>query len=511
MKLSNGNKRLVRYDDARYIDTLAIQQGNSETLLMGLAAAGALHHLKQEYLTRFWNSEDLQLIIVCGSGNNGGDGLALISLLCADPDRYPGADIRTRMRVYALPPKSAASQFYEAKLRRQGVTIRPLQKLSEDVAELARHNELTIVEALLGTGQSRLPAGDIATALQAINTIRDTGRAKLVALDVPAGLTESGFARGAPMPDCVYTFGSEKAATALIPGLIVRRIPCGFELQDEESVLAASTALYRCEPSEALHFFRRNDTDHKYSAGHAWMVGGEYDMEGAALLALRAFLGSGGGYVRHFHPSPQSRERYLSILPSAIYHNATDFVKACEVQKPPRAILIGPGMRSDVVDSLREALIDGLNILSRRQQRLTVILDAAACSLAFDDRFPSVQCLITPHVAEWKSLGGPVVQCVNDLEPARAFSGRINTYLKGPVSFLIAPDQIAVYNAPLPSLAVAGSGDLFGGLLLRAACGHEADRSIFDIVSACVALQRRSAESGMHPEQQLKSIQGILA
>lgn len=513
MKLSNGNKghALVRYDDARSIDTLTIQQGNGETLLMGLAAAGALHHLKQEYLTRFWNSEGLQLIIVCGSGNNGGDGLALASLLCADPDRYPGADIRERLRVYALPPKSAASQFYEAKLRRQGVTIRPLQKLSEDVTELVKLNELTIVEALLGTGQSRLPAGDIATALQAIDTIRNAGRAKLVALDVPAGLTESGLAESAPMPDCVYTFGSEKAATALIPGLQVRRIPCGFETQIEEAVIAASTALYRSEPSDALHFFRRNDADHKYSAGHAWMVAGEHNMEGAALLALQAFLGSGGGYVRHFHSSPQSRERYLSILPSAIYHDATDFVKACEVQKPPRSILIGPGMHSDTVASLREGLIEGLTILSRRQQKLTVILDAAACSLAFADRFPSVQCLITPHVAEWKALGGPAVECVDDLEPAHAFSGRVHAYLKGPVSFLFAPDQIAVYNAPLPSLAVAGSGDLFGGLLLRAACGHEADRPICDIVSACVALQRRSAESSMHPEQQLKFIQEILA
>jgi NAD(P)H-hydrate epimerase len=514
MKLSNGNKghALVRYEDARSIDTLTIQQGNGETLLMGLAATGALHHLKQEYLTRFWNSEGLQLIIVCGSGNNGGDGLALASLLCADPDRHPGVDIRERLRVYALAPKSAASQFYEAKLRRQGVPIRPLQTLQDDAEELTGTDGLTIIEALLGTGQSRLSAGDIAAALQAIGKIRDAHRAKLVALDVPAGLTESGgLAENAPMPDCVYTFGSEKAATALIPGLQVRRIACGFEAKIEEAVFAASTPLYRSQPSDALHFFRRSDADHKYSAGHAWMVAGEHDMEGAALLALRSFFASGGGYIRHFHPSTHSRERYLSTLPSVIYHDATDFAKACEIEKPPRSILIGPGMGSDTIASLREGLIEGLTMLSRRQQKLTVILDAAACSLAFDERFPQVQCLITPHVAEWKSLGGPTVECVDDLEPARAFSRRIYTYLKGPVSFLFASDRIAVYNAPQPSLAVAGSGDLFGGLLLRAACGHEADRSIYDIVSACVALQRRSAESSMHPEQQLKALQEIVA
>jgi NAD(P)H-hydrate epimerase len=512
MKSSSGNKRhvLLRYSDARSIDALTIEQGNDETLLMGLAAAGALHHLKQDYLAQFWAIKGLQLIILCGSGNNGGDGLALASLLCADPDRRSGDDdINERMRIYALPAKTAAAKFYQAKLQRQGVRIRPLQDFPQDAAELICIEGLTIVEALLGTGQSRPPSGDIASALQAIGRMQTISRAALVALDVPAGLTESeGLAQHAPVPDCVYTFGFEKAVTSLIPGLRIRRIACGFEAQIEAAVLSRSTPVYRSESTSPEPFFQRDMADHKYSAGHAWMVAGEYDMEGAALLSLQAFLRSGGGYVRLFHPAPESRLRYLSVLPSVIYHAASDFVKACEEDRPPRSILIGPGMHPETIAALRESLIKGLTILNQRRP-LTVILDAAACSLAFDERFPELRCLITPHTGEWNALGGPSVRCVDDLEPARVFSGGIYTYLKGPVSFLFGPDGIDVYNAPLPSLAVAGSGDLFAGLLLRAACGHLADRPIPEIVSACVALQHRSA--GMHPEQQLKVLQELLS
>lgn len=505
------------------IDAQCIEAGNEETLLMGLAAAGALHHLKQDYLSDFWHREDLQLIILCGSGNNGGDGLALASLLCADPDRPSQAHTRHRLRLYGLPPKSKTSRFYLEKLQRQGLTVRPLEDFPKEAASLeasfktpsfetssSPEQRVVVVEAMLGTGQSRPPGGIIGQALQVLRRWKEEAKATLVALDVPAGLLEAeGLAEEAILPDRVYTFGYEKTVTALLPGLSVIRIPCGFESQIEETVTARAP-VFRCQPDRQFSdIFRRQNSDHKYTAGYGWIVGGQYGMEGAALLAMKAFLASGGGYIRHFHPTPSSRERYLAVLPSVVY--GTDFKQACKTEKPPQSILIGPGMQAETLQSMQEDLLEGLNVLSQRSPGLTVILDAAACSLAFDQRFPSVPVLITPHAGEWQSLGGPPVRSADDLEKARRFSGRVHTYLKGPVSFLFSPDAVDVFNDPQPSLAVAGSGDVFGGLLLRATSTARKGPGIRDAVSACFALQHRAAVHTMHPEQQLKAIQEILA
>ena len=549
MKSSNGSNlhRLIRFDDARTIDEQTIAAGNSEVLLMGLAAQGALRQLKGDFLANDpLDNHDTDIVIVCGSGNNGGDGLALASLLYADPD-WPVSNLdaglpsfsspkRPNLRVYAkLPMRSDAAKFYESKLRREKIEIHSLADFS---AELNRPQPkaLILIEALLGTGQSKPPADIILESIKTMKRLTDTRKKNnyktyVIALDVPCGLTEDKLytqqdssSTESIRPDTVYTFGNEKLATSLMQGLPVTQIGCGFESHIVNKVFAQpnNVATFRnqsipLDNDAILPFFQRQPDDHKYKAGYGWSVCGDLQMEGAGLLVSRSFFSSGGGYLRHFHSASLSRQLYLSAMPSALYADIGQFQEACGNEKPPRSVLIGPGMTASTIRQFGANLIEGLSILANRTDKLTLILDAAACTLAFDYAKQladtNINILITPHAAEWQSLGAPHLSAsgINDgYQFLQRNHLRLYAYVKGPVSVLFTPNHVQIINQPQPQLAVAGSGDLLSGLLLRAFCGHKHDAAVHEVVAACLSLQYKTSMKSMHPESQLHEIQARL-
>ncbi|MBW7857051.1 MAG: bifunctional ADP-dependent NAD(P)H-hydrate dehydratase/NAD(P)H-hydrate epimerase [Leptonema sp. (in: Bacteria)] len=536
MRSSNGNnlilsRELISFATAAQIDKESIALGNPESLLMGLAASGAYHILKSQISTS-------EILLLCGSGNNGGDGLALASLLVADPDRQlynSKSFIRNRLQIFAkLPMRSDASNFYLNRLLRSSVKIQPLTDFTKQKL-YSNCSNLFIIDALLGTAQHSPLNSELLTILQRIKELKLNG-AKIISLDLPTGLfedTETNFDKNLetenlPIPDITITFGFEKLAVALNPSLATMKTytsVCGFEPQVEESILSKQSFRFQRIMAESLTdtyfnnsvvpLFRRNDNSNKYSAGYAYMIAGEYNMEGAALLAVHGFLNSGGGYVRLFHPHIESRERLLHKMPSVLYQTTESFKDFLEKQKLPSVILIGPGISKKTLTSLSDTILDGLNTIAKQGIKPTIILDAAATQLAFDTRYPNelaATTILTPHTGEWSALGASPIHTVDQLNQAIQFlDGRANLLLKGPVTLFVSPieNQCLVFPWPQPNLAVAGSGDTLAGIL-ASACSRNSKIDLTQLVTAAILLQHKSALTTMHPEAQLQKITQLL-
>lgn len=512
MQSSNGSDPirtlpLLSYADAREIDRRTLRRdprgesssADSEILLVGLAAMSALHALKADGLLgphgQADSDETPSLVFLCGSGNNGGDGLALAYLLVGDPDRpLGGRDAVPSLRVFAkLPMRSRASQYYQARLVACGVEIRPLEDFPGDAQPIGKGD--IVIDALLGTGQSGAPSGLYDDVLARVKQCR---LCTLASLDLPTGLTEDdppAFDRlpdtdALPLPGFIYTFGAEKAALRLhadLTGARIRALPCGFDTVAEEQVSADQKPAFRRVEfpeqtdwlSSSRSHFGRHAADHKYSAGHAWFIGGSPTMEGAALMSLRAFFAAGGGYARLFHSDPASRELYLRLFPPGLYHAMEDLPgQDAAPGRPPRVVVIGPGLSSNDMNRFGGRMLTALHELAETTGKETsppmVLLDAAACALAFRPEYPDALrpiTLLTPHLGEWSQVGGPAPVGVNGTRLALDYlqsRAGVSALLKGPISLLLQTDEVHVFDWVRPELAAAGSGDLLAGLIARA-------------------------------------------
>lgn len=544
MRSSNGNnlirsRELISFHAASQIDKASIDLGNSESLLMGLAASAAYHFLK----LRILKSSKSKIIILCGSGNNGGDGLALASLLIADPDRQLTINkIQTtnQLQIFAkLPMRSEASNFFLNRLLRSSIKVQPLTDFTTNhfgYTDLNnKYSNLIIIDSILGTGQQSPLSSELITILQCMKELKHQG-ASILSLDLPTGLFENEYTdfdenlqtTNPPLPNSIITFGFEKLAIALNSALSTvetHTAVCGFEPQAEESILNQQPFRFRRIMAESLDdsyfnqailpLFRRQYNSNKYTAGYIWLIAGEQNMEGAALLAMNGFLKSGGGYVRLFHPHIESRDRFLNILPSVLYQDTLLFKEFCHKGKPPHAILIGPGISKETLAFIRDIIFDGLEHLTEKGIRIPILLDAAATQLAFDLRYPkelAATTILTPHSGEWSALGAPEISSVNQLHQAIQYlNNRANLLLKGPVTLFASPfnKECILFPWPESHLSVAGSGDLFAGIL-ASVISRNPKIELIQLVTAAIILQHKSALTTMHPEQQLQQLSELL-
>lgn len=523
------------FADCRALDAASIAAGFSEQQLMGQAAlASSLALLPQ------LRKNNGRLLILCGGGNNGGDGYALAFMLLGAL-----ADTQSRIGIYAAsPPKTAPARFYRELIEQHGLEVCSFAKLPDEHP----HSEDLIVEALLGIGQVDAPRGEMAGALQWLRSVR-AGQTppRLIALDVPIGLTEAAPTRfslprqscGAdsfPLPDEIHCYGVEKIAlrtNAQIAAFShIRVLPIGFLPSRDARQPSEPRGTETKKGRHAARFFlsrevpltssdiQRRALDHKYSAGHARIAGGSAGMEGALLLAARAFMAAGGGIV-HCHTRSGSEKTWRSY-PAAMFGP----LEAWSWNENTVSV-VGPGLSGQDRDALislleQQATETKMNEKEGNQQeaspnRALCILDAGALELATHELLlTKKQVLITPHSGEWKRLGGPNIECPNDLQKAAHWNADTLgcwTLLKGPVSFLfppqlshtgapdiqaaaalrseeqLNPDGVLVFCAPNPNLATAGSGDILTGILAAVAARRRpAQLSVPQTVTAALQL-----------------------
>ena len=466
----SGSKALYAFAECRELDRVTQDQGLVEQQLMGQAALASLTVLENRL------QDAARVLILCGPGNNGGDGYALAVWLAGRARLHKNAPA---IHLFATkPPKSDAARFYQGLAESQGLNIQPADAFAEEKLS----NSDLIIEALLGTGQTGAPRGEIAQLLDQLRITRtdsnESRRPALVSLDLPAGLRESedtafaapgaaGETDQPPAPDEIHCYGVERLAVRWNPGLAafssVRTLPMGFLFASAAQPAARLLDL----DFDRISIFRRRALDHKYSAGHGLLIGGSPGMEGALLMAARACFAAGGGILHALVPDARSREFLTASLPGVMFHTPESFREA-DIR--PRAVAAGPGLTPTDLERLRPGL---LTLLSRLEPESTqIVLDAGALPLIQEAAYPAAlrkRTLLTPHRGEWRRLGGPSPASVEGLGAAAEWNQqqlRCHTLLKDSVSALLEPaGTVGVWSQPNAQLAGAGSGDNLVGVL----------------------------------------------
>jgi NAD(P)H-hydrate epimerase len=395
-------------------------------------------------IARRWTPRPLT--VLCGPGNNGGDGFVTALALSQS-----GWNVRVALDGDRDALRGAAHTHAQ---RWPG----PVQPLASSVIEGAE----LVVDALFGSGLNR-PLDARIRELLAL--IRSRG-IPIVAVDVPSGVAgDSGLADGAVAAACTVTFARKKPAHVLLPArdlcgdVIVADIGIPDAVFDALGINTWENAPRQWLGELPQPLFSAN----KYTRGHALLVGG-YPMTGAARMAARAAARIGAGLTTIAVPE-RALPIYAAALTSIMVHPLAKDEDLGALLADPRyiACLIGPG--AGVNDSTRAR---ALQILASGKATL---LDADAITVFAADPeqlFTAIRspCVITPHEGEFKrlfSIDG------DKLERARAAARRSGAVivLKGSDTVIAAPDGRASINSNAPAtLATAGSGDVLGGLIL---------------------------------------------
>lgn len=432
---------LLRCAEMAEADAGAIARGIPGTQLMeaagrAVAAAVATHHRRRP------------LAVLCGPGNNGGDGFVAARHL--QEAGWP-------VRLALLGPREALRG--DAAWAAQGWKG-PVEALSPALLE----GRPLVVDALFGAGLSRPIEG---LAGEVIDRINAEGLA-VIAVDVPSGLYgDSGQVMGrALFAERTVTFFRGKPGHYAVEGL--RR--CGslhlVDIGIPAAVLdAIAPRLWLNGPSLWRPSLERDGlADHKFARGHLTILGGAA-ATGAARLAALAARRAGAGLVTIAAPR-SAMPVYQAAEPGNLIVESEESAAFGKLLGDPRrnAVLLGPG--SGVDDRTRAACLSALAL------RRAVVLDADAIT-AFADApgrlFEAIAgpALMTPHEGEFRRLFADLADLPDKVERARQAAARSGAtmLLKGPNTVIAAPDGRAVINVHAPaSLATAGSGDVLAGI-----------------------------------------------
>ena len=392
-------------------------------------------------------------VVLCGPGNNGGDGFVAARHLAA-------ADWPVRVALLGAREALTGDAAHHA-----GLWPGPVEGLDARAVPSLVEGAEVVIDALFGAGLTRPLEGAARAAVEAVN-----GQGRVAAaVDVPSGLSgDTGEVVGEVALDAALTvtFFRRKPGHVLLPG----RVLCGevvvADIGIPETVLDA-IAPRTVENTPALWagaYPRRRLDSHKYRHGHALVLGGAV-VTGAARLAARAALRVGAGLVT-VACTRESLPIYALSAASVITAPVDDEAEFADLLADARrnAVLAGPGLGVGAVTRDR--------VLAALGAGKAMVLDADALT-SFQERpealFGAITapCVLTPHEGEFArlfpDLGGDKL---TQARSAAARSGAV-VVLKGADTVIAAPDGRAAVNANAPAeLATAGTGDVLAGLVV---------------------------------------------
>lgn len=475
---------LLTADEMRRLDRATIEGGAaSGTELMERAGAGVAAALER----RHGSPLGLRVLVLCGPGNNGGDGFVAARHL-----RAHGADVavgllgeRERVRGDAL--------AHLDRLEAAGPAVAALADEAALARLLAARDSWDFaLDAVLGTGARGEPEGMAAAAVQALRELDERGT-HVIAVDLPTGVNADtgAIARRAVRADLTVTFGSPKRGHFLYPG----RAFCGaLEIVDIGLVAADQDpagfpfTLATVEEIASL-LPQRDPRAHKGSVGRVLVAGGSPGLTGAVALAARAATRAGAGYVQcavpaGLHdifeiklteemtlPMPEGPDRTLAAAAAEPI-----LERAAEVD----VLVIGSGLsREPAAAALARRLVtdspcpivldaDGLNAFQWQTEPLHAT--RAAWSPTSPQGRARVTRVLTPHLGEMSRLTGipPADLEARRLDACREWAMKWGCVLvlKGAPTVVAGPDGRACVNPTgNPGMATAGMGDVLTGIV----------------------------------------------
>ena len=420
-------------------DALAVAAGAPSLRLMENAGRA----VAEEIIRRFGARPTL---VLCGPGNNGGDGFVVA--------RY--------LALWGWPVRLA---LLGDRARLKGDAAVMAERWTGPVETVGALGETgLIVDALFGAGLSK-PLSDELVAL-----IRETA-VPVVAIDVPSGLDG---ATGQARPDAfkavlTVTFFRKKPGHVLMPG----RSYCGETVVADIGIPAKvlETIASKLSENHAPDLPAAGAGQHKYLRGHAVVLSGAAHQTGAARLAALAALRVGAGLVTLASPKAALAAN-AAQLTAVMLAEADDALALARLLSDRRknAVCLGPaiGIGSATRAKVRAALASGAAVVLDADA-LTSFAEAPEELFEAIAEFPGRTVVMTPHEGEFtrlfKEMDGSAESKCERAVRAAALSHAV-ILLKGPDSVAASPDGRAVVNtnAP-PSLATAGSGDVLAGLV----------------------------------------------
>lgn len=459
-------------------DKAAIEQLHTdESRLMELAGREASRIIRKCFAAEETGLDGFAFLIVCGKGNNGGDGFVLARHLI-----NLGAVVDL---ILVYPPETFSA------LNRKGLaileaysanteSIRIFKSHEEALPFVAERHYNGIVDAILGTGLNLKTEGDalktpVKHAAELVNSIHERSQAVTVSLDLPSGLDATTGYASSPVVHADVTIsmaylktgfffnsgpgvcGDVHIAEISIPEFLVRQSKC--HLIDKE--FASDNFLLR-DPGEAKH-----------NNGKLLVIAGsqhnESSMLGACLLATKAAVNSGAGYVCVSLPVELAGPLH-TYVPSATVIGR-DFGSLREKASWADAIVMGCGLgREKETISLVQKLLTDPVVVSKK-----LILDADALFALSQNGFSLDKqnfqdILLTPHAGEFSRLTGLTVDEImaNPLDAARGFSAKnkVNLLLKGNPTCIVQPSgDVLINNTGTEALSTAGTGDVLSGMI----------------------------------------------
>lgn len=423
-------------------DQAATQAGVSGLTLMERAGRAVAMHAARL-------AGNKPIVVLCGPGNNGGDGYVAARYL-----KIRGH----RVRVAALgDPALLPANLKDDALTNFKRWTGPVEPLAPVVLEEGGF----IIDALFGAGLQRDIDAVTSRVLQAAETLSLPS----LAVDLPSGINgDTGQVMGRALPAvATVTFFRKKPGHVLYPGRAFSGVLHVVDIGIPDTVLdSIEPTMWENAPAlwAKAVFGRIKPTSHKYDRGHV-VIAGSAEMPGAARLAAHGARRAGAGLVTLSVPE-SARHIYASGEPGNLIEVMTDCCLSLADDRR-NAVVLGPGL--GIGNATRAIVLSALKDGTR-----AVVLDADALTSFMDDPdtlFQAIQgpTVLTPHEGEFKRLfdvGG------NKLSRARAAAAQSGAVivLKGADSVIAAPDGRAAINANAPSwLGTAGAGDVLAGII----------------------------------------------
>ncbi len=437
----------------RACDAYTIKASNIRSSeLMERAAGKCVNWLKDNL------PKESLFVVLCGTGNNGGDGLAITRLL--------------NQRGYGV--KAFVLNFGREMSEDCKLNLQRLQALEKEIVSIVQPDtfitdippHIVIVDAILGTGLSRPIEGWVASFIHAINQLPNTK----IAIDIPTGLTADLIPDAEAVifrADHTLSFQFYKRSFLHAEaGRYIGKVQL-LDIGLDKTFINGTPTQYTIADADTIQaiYKPRDRFGHKGSYGHALVVAGSYGKIGAAILSASAAIRSGAGLVTALIPKCGYMAMQSAVPEVMCRTSGEDDLEAIDGWEAIDAIGVGPGMGtnnkqtvafSEFLDRYKKPLVvdaDALNIIAKHPDLLAKLPKGS---------------IITPHPKEFSRLFGDNTNSMIRLDHARiqAMRYNINIVMKGHYTVVVSAEGGCSYNMTgNAGMATAGSGDVLTGIL----------------------------------------------
>ena len=459
---------LYTADQIRELDNFAIHTlGIPGALLMENAAFGIVESINEKIDL---SAQKLNFGIICGKGNNGGDGFAVarhlsnyghtVNIISLGSEKEMSDDCKLNYNI-----TNKLSEF------RKNISIRKFTS-SKDLRILSDCH--VVLDALLGTGVTgklKSPYSEIINYINSLKTIR-------IAIDLPSGLSaDTGHGDIVFNADLTITLGDYKRGLFFGTGaeyageIILREIGTGRDYLDKKTVHEDPI-----EPEDAYELLPlKKKSIHKYSAGKVFVIAGSGKYPGAAVLTSQAALKSGAGSVVLAFPDASRKliQKNLTEVVIQSYESDNNILNKQSVKsfdekiKWADVIALGPGI------DRHDETIEAVKHILKRRRKTNLVLDADAIYAIGKGEYREFNLknvVLTPHLGEFSYLVDiPIDKLKKDLLLyGKSFAAQTESYLvlKGAPTIIFTPTGEALINtAGNPGMAKFGTGDVLTGMI----------------------------------------------